>query len=82
MTGHIILNNAVLTSQYQAISRNTGNAFFVQITNPYVYHQFNMAKNKIINLEDPTDDTDAISKQYLEKSHVKPSYYNNEFKND
>ena len=80
MTGHIILNNAVLTSQYQAISRSTGNAFFVQITSPYVYHQFNMVKNKIINLGDPTDVTDAVNKQYLEKSHVKPSHYNNEFK--
>ena len=59
MTGHIILNNAVLTSQYQAISRNTGNAFFVQITNPYVYHQFNMVKNKIINLGDPADATNS-----------------------
>ena len=80
VTGHIILSNAVLTSQYQAISRSTGNAFFVQITNPYVYHQFNMVKNKIINLGDPTDATDAVNKQYLEKSHVKPSHYNNEFK--
>ena len=70
MTGHIILNNAVLTSQYQAINRSTGNAFFVQITNPYVYHQFNMVKNKIINLGDPTDATDAVNKQYLEKSHL------------
>ena len=80
VTGHIILNNAVLTSQYQAISRSTGNAFFVQITNPYVHHQFNMIKNKIINLGYPTDATDGANKQYLEKSHVKPSYYNNEFK--
>ena len=80
MTGHIILNNAILTSQYQAISRNTGNAFFVQITNPYVYHQFNMVNNRIYNLADPTDATDAINKQYLEKSHVKSSHYNNEFK--
>ena len=80
VTGHIILNNAVLTSQYQAISRSTGNAFFVQITNPYVYHQFNIVNNRIYNLADPTDPTDAINKQYLEKSHVKPSLYNNEFK--
>ena len=80
VTGHIILNNAILTSQYQAISRNTGNAFFVQITNPYVYHQFNMVNNRIYNLADPTDATDAINKQYLEKSHVKSSHYNNEFK--
>ena len=65
VTGHIILNNAVLTSQYQAISRNTGNAFFVQITNPYVCHQFNMVKNKIINLGDPTDATDAVNLKTL-----------------
>ena len=79
-TGHIILNNTVLTSQYQALSRTSENAFFVQITNPYVYHKFNMVKNKIINLGDTTDATDAINKQHLEKSHVKPSHYNNEFK--
>ena len=65
-----------LTSQYQAISQSTGNAFFVQITNPYVYHQFNMVKNKIINLGDPSDATAGVNKQYLEKSHVKPSHYN------
>ena len=80
VTGHIILNNTVLTSQYQALSRTTGNAFFVQITNPYVYHKFNMVKNKIINLGDTTDAAGAISKQHLEKSHVKPSHYNNELK--
>ena len=80
VTGHIILNNDVLTSQYQAISRSTGNAFFAQITNPYAHHQFNMVNNRIYNLADPTDATDVINKQYLEKSHVKPSHYNNEFK--
>ena len=80
VTGNIILTSSMLLSQYQAISRNTGNAFFVQITNPYVYHRFNMVKNKIINLGDPTDATDAVNKQYLEKSPVKPSHYNNEFK--
>ena len=74
VTGHIMLSNAILISQYQAISRNTGNAFFVQLTNPYVYHRCNMIKNKIINLGDPTDDTDSVNKQYLEKSHVKPSH--------
>ena len=39
-----------------------------------------MVNNRIYNLADPTDATDAINKQYLEKSHVKPSHYNNEFK--
>ena len=79
MTGHIILNNAVLTSQYQAINRNTGNAFFVQITNPYVYHQFNMVKHKIINLGDPTDATDAINRITLNKHFIKPSDHTNRF---
>ena len=32
------------------------------------------------NMEDPNDATDGVNKQYLEKSHVKPSHYNNEFK--
>ena len=40
----------------------------------------NMENNKIINLGDPSDATDAINKQYLEKSYVKPSHYANEFK--
>ena len=37
-SGNIILYNTILASQYQALSRTTGNAFFVQITTPYVYH--------------------------------------------
>ena len=79
MTGHTKLNNAVLTSQYQAISQSTGNAFFVQITNPYVYHQFNMVKNKIINLGDTTDATDAINLRILNKHFIKPSDHTNRF---
>ena len=39
-----------------------------------------MVKNKIINLGDPTEATDGVNKKYLEKSHVIPSHYNNEFK--
>ena len=39
-----------------------------------------MATNRIYILADPTDPTDADNKQYLEKSHVKLSHYNNEFK--
>ena len=64
VTGHIILTNAILASQYQALSRTTGNAFFIQITNPYVYSRFNLVKNKIINLGDPTDATDAVNLQH------------------
>ena len=81
VTGHIILNNAALVSQYQAIKPKYWKCiFFVQITNPYVYHKFNMVNNRIIDLGDLTEATDAINKQYLEKSHVKPSHYHNEFK--
>ena len=39
-----------------------------------------MSDNKITNLADPQSDKDAINKQYLEKSHIKPSHQNNEFK--
>ena len=40
----------------------------------------NLGNNTITNLADPTGATDAINKQYLQKSHIKPSHYNNEFK--
>lgn len=43
-----------------------------------------MVNHKIINLGDSNDDKDAIKKQFLEqevqKSHIKQSHYNNEFK--
>ena len=79
-TGHIILTNLVVSSRFHAINGYMGKAFFVQITNSYVFTPINMNDKKVINLGDPTDATDAINKQYLEKSHVIPSHYNNEFK--
>ena len=58
--------------------------WFVEKGNPHVRVRFNMADNKIIILGDPTDDKDAIKMLFLEqevqKSHIKPSHYNNEFK--
>ena len=42
--------------------------------NPQVRARLNMNKHEIINLGDPTGDTDAINNQYLEKSHIKPSH--------
>ena len=43
-----------------------------------------MVNHKIINLGDSNDDKDAIEKQFLEqevqKSHIKQSHYNDEFK--
>ena len=47
-----------------------------QTSNKY----FNLFGMIATNMEDPTDATDGVNKQYLEKSHVKPSHYNNEFK--
>ena len=47
-----------------------------QTSNKY----FNLFGMTATNMKDPTDATDGVNKQYLEKSHVKPSHYNNEFK--
>ena len=71
VTGHIMLTNAILASQYQAISLNTRNAFFLQIINPYVYSRLNMVKNKIIILGDPTDATDGVNLKTLNKYNIK-----------
>ena len=80
VTGHIILANYVLASQDQAISRNTGNAFFVEIINPYVYSRFNMSNNnKIINLVHPIDTTDGVNRRTLNKHNIKPSDHTDRF---
>ena len=47
-----------------------------QTSNKY----FNLFGMIATNMKDPTDATDGVNKQYLEKSHVKPRHYNNEFK--
>ena len=47
-----------------------------QTSNKY----FNLFGMTATNMKDPTDATDGVNKQYLEKSHAKPSHYNNEFK--
>ena len=53
--------------------------FFVQITNAYVYHQFNMFNNRIYNLADPTDATDRVNLRTLNKYNIKPSDDTNRF---
>ena len=40
---------------------------------------FNLFGMIATNMKDPNDATDGVNKQYLEKSHVKPSHCNNEF---
>ena len=79
VTRHIMLTNAILASQYQERSRKTGNAFFLQIINPYVYSRLNMVKNKIIILGDPTDATDRVNLKTLNKYNIKPSDHTNRF---
>ena len=68
ITGHIILNNNVLASNHQALSRTTANTYFVQIHNQHAYNHFNMTNHRSKNLADPIAETDAINKQYLEQS--------------
>ena len=79
VTGHIIIANHVLALQDQAISRNTGNASFVQIINPYVYTRFNTSNNKIINLGHPKDATDGFNLRTLNKHNIKPPDHTNRF---
>ena len=79
MSGNIIVNNTLLLSQYQALSRTNRNAFFVQITNPYLCTRFNVVKNKIINLGDPADATDGVNLRTLNKYNIKPSDHTNRF---
>ena len=52
----------------------------VEKGNPYVNDQFIIANQKIINLGDPTDNTDAVNKQFLEQSHIKPTPKTDQFK--
>ena len=66
-------NNSLLNYEEMKI-------WLVEKGNLQVSAKLYMDNNKIINLADPQSDKDDINKQYLEKSHIKPSHYNNEFK--
>ena len=39
-----------------------------------------MANHKIINLGDPSDDKDAVNRQFLEQSHINPTHKEDQFK--
>ena len=57
--------------------------FIVEQDNPYVETRFNMANNEIINLADPENNGDAVSKNYvntvIQKHQLKPSHHDNQF---
>ena len=48
--------------------------FFVEKRNPYVNTRFNMVNHKTINLGDPSDNKDAVNKQFLKPEVQKISY--------
>lgn len=79
MTGVLNLRQSPTISIIQALNYHAARRFFVGINNPYVYKRFDMVNNKIINLADPTDDKDAVNKQFLEQSHIKQSHSDNQF---
>ena len=66
---------SVKTIDMQKLEINTPS--FVVSTN------LDMSNHKLINLSNPTSNTDAVNKSYvdnnLSQSHITPSHYNNEF---
>ena len=74
-----VLQNVMRQTLYKADKAELNNYLKLDGTNSMT-GDLNMSNNQITHLSDPKNATDAINKQYLEKSHVKPSHYNNEFK--
>lgn len=54
--------------------------WLVEKGNPSVRARLSMANNKIINLGDATDATDAISKKFLDQFHIKSTHKTDQFK--
>lgn len=60
---NLLYNEIVLI--YQATT-----SIFVEKRSPCVYRRFNMVNDKIIDLGDPTNNKDAVNRQYLEQSYI------------
>ena len=77
LTGALYLTTTSQVTLDEALNVKTATAYFAQMGNAYVETRINMVNHKIINLGDPTDNKDAVNKQFLEqevqKSHIKPS---------
>ena len=83
LTGTLYLEIVAHVTLDEALNVRAATAYFVQIGNPYVETRFIMVNHKIINLAHPTDDKDAVNKQFLEqeiqKSRFKASHKTDQF---
>ena len=83
MTGRLFVPTHSNVSGNEALNLDQIKGGFVDMINPYVKTRFNMGNHKIINLADPENDGDAVSKSYvntvIQKNQLKPSHNTNQF---
>ena len=87
ITGRLYLPTNSYVSGNETLNLHQMKGFFIiEQDNPYVETRFNMANNKhdkIINLADPENNGDAVSKNYvntvIQKYQLKPSHHDNQF---
>lgn len=70
ITGNSNLPNINLLYNEIVLIYQTTTSIFVEKRSPCVYRRFNMVNHKIINLGDPTNNKDAVNRQYLEQSYI------------
>ena len=66
ITGNSNLPNINLLYNEIVLIYQTTTSIFVEKRSP----RFNMVNHKIINLGDPTNNKDAVNRQYLEQSYI------------
>ena len=69
LSGNSNLPNTNLLYNEIVLNYQTTTSIFVEKRSP-LYRRFNMVNHKIINLGDPTNNKDAVNRQYLEQSHI------------
>ena len=78
-----IAQKPLYVTRDETLNVNIATAYFVQTKKTYVETRFKMVNHKIINLADPENDGDAVSKSYLntviQESHIKLSHKTNQF---
>ena len=87
ITGRLYLPTNSYVSGNETLNLHQIKGFFIiEQDNPYVETRFNMANNKhdkIINLADPENNGDAVSKNYvntvIQKYQLKSSHHDNQF---